>query len=424
MLPFSIFRTWFLGVFSWALLGLGIYLAYRCYEEFNRPRESSIRPPAEQRDRDQSPERVEHNRTTGQDREQSAWYPWALLAGAVSCFGVSLGGYWPASWLLANSQGVEATALEPHQTLQVGRPDGTCLHVQIFGFNSGPTLLLTHGWSLDQSAWDYVKGELASRFRVVTWDLAGLGQSTQPANGDFSLEKMAGDLESVLKVAAPTGSVVLVGHSIGGMIQQTFCRLYPEHVGKSVEGMVLIHTTYTDPARTCLGSGLMTALEVPLIIPLNYVTIWLAPLAWLSNWQSYLNGSLHVSSRIESFSDKQTWQQLDHAARLAAGAWPANVARGNLAMLAFDEQATLPNVDLPVLVIAGKEDILTLPSASEYLDQQLPASRLYSIDSAHLGHWELGDQVAQALQEFALQVLSEPKESANEAKERNRAARG
>jgi pimeloyl-ACP methyl ester carboxylesterase len=248
----------------------------------------------------------------------------------------------------------------------VARPDGSHLHVEFYGPKHAPTLLFTHGWSLDRTAWSYAKQELADRFRLVLWDLPGLGKSTRPTHGEFSLEMLAADLEAVIG-AAGDGPIILIGHSIGGMIQQTFCRLFPRELGSRVAGIVLLHTTYTNPLRTAWGATLLRAIEKPVIVPLCYLTAWLAPLAWLSNLQSFLNGSLHFTTRLSSFSGQQTWGDLNYAAWLAVKAWPGVVARGNLAMLDFDEQATLPKVNIPVLVIAARHDRMTKPEASAWI---------------------------------------------------------
>src|ERR1700722_7734105 len=49
MIPTSIFRIWFLGLLSWVLLGVGIYLGHRWYQQawsydFNVQRSSSFAP--------------------------------------------------------------------------------------------------------------------------------------------------------------------------------------------------------------------------------------------------------------------------------------------------------------------------------------------------------------------------------------------
>ena len=82
------------------------------------------------------------------------------------------------------------------------------------GQGQGPTLLFTHGWGADHEDWAYVIGSLKGQFPVVAWDLPGLGQSS-PAS-DYALKTLAGDLNSV--VSSIQGPVIIVGHSIGGML--------------------------------------------------------------------------------------------------------------------------------------------------------------------------------------------------------------
>jgi pimeloyl-ACP methyl ester carboxylesterase len=68
-------------------------------------------------------------------------------------------------------------------------------------------------------------------------------------------------------------SALLLGHSIGGMIILTFCQLFPAALGTRVAGLVLVHTTYTNPVRMTKLAGLTTMLERPVIVPLLHLTI-------------------------------------------------------------------------------------------------------------------------------------------------------
>src|SRR4029078_1706532 len=100
----------------------------------------------------------------------------------------------------------------------------------------------------------------------VVWDLAGLGRSRGPHTGNYSLDKMADDLAAVVQQCSP-GPVVLVGHSIGGMIIQTFCRLYAQRLGTKVKGLVLLQTTYTNPLPTALGARCWKSVQRPTLVP-------------------------------------------------------------------------------------------------------------------------------------------------------------
>lgn len=82
----------------------------------------------------------------------------------------------------------------------------------------------------------------------------------QRENRDFALEQIATDLHAVLSLAGGK-RVVLVGHSIGDMINLTFRRLYPELVGSQVAGIVQLDTSYTNPVKTTKNSGFSRAVR-------------------------------------------------------------------------------------------------------------------------------------------------------------------
>lgn len=381
MMPFSVLRTWGLSLIGWAILGIGIYCIYHWSQE---PRWEIV----ELRDGRETAV------ATRDDR-------WPYLAAGVAIIAWSFLGVPTMRLIGLGFQRDDDPKPERNGQQQwVEQPDGTRLNVEIYGNPAGPTLVFTHGWSLDSTEWFYAKRQLASDYRLVVWDLPGLGRSQGPTNSDYSLEKMAGDLQAVVNAVAPTEPVVLVGHSIGGMITQTFCRMFHAEMQHRVSGLVLIHTTYQNPVTTALGAPVLRLLQ-PLIVVLNHATIALAPLAWLSNWQSYSNGSLHMASRISSFAGGQTWGQIEYASRLSAAAWPAVIARGNLAMLKFDERATLPSIEVPTLVIGAEHDRLTKLTASQFIEQQIPHGLLACVNAGHLGLWERHQEVCDAIDEFA-----------------------
>ena len=51
----------------------------------------------------------------------------------------------------------------------------------------------SHVWGANATEWSYQKKHLAGRFRLITWDLPGLGLSKQPDTKDYSLENLAAD---------------------------------------------------------------------------------------------------------------------------------------------------------------------------------------------------------------------------------------
>lgn len=287
----------------------------------------------------------------------------------------------------------------------VTAPDGSALRVERFGAE-GPTLILTHGWGLNSTAWWYAKRALQDRYRLVVWDLPGLGRSKGPRDGKYTIDRFAEALGVVVE-SAGSGPVILVGHSIGGMTTQTFWRACPEAVRWRVAGVVLVDTTHEDPLRTMWLSPLWRALRWPLIEPMCWAAIALSPLMWLASWQSYLSGSSQLAMRLTGFGRFATRGQVDFTARLACKGAPGVQAKGNLAMFRWRATDLLPAISVPTLVLAGSKDIVTLPSASAQIAKAVPRGKLTEVEGAgHMGLMERSAAYDTAIGAFADEVFA------------------
>ena len=288
---------------------------------------------------------------------------------------------------------------------RLARPDGSNIQVEFYGPDRAPTLILTHGWGPDSTAWYYAKQQLTDQFRVIVWDLPGLGKSKKPNNRDYSLEKYARDLEAVLLLAGDQPAI-LVGHSMGAMILLTFSRLFPEHLGQRVAGLILVDGTYTNPLKTSILSKLLLALQKPLLEPLLHLAIVFSPLLWLSSWLSYFNGSTLLTTEISGFTGRETRGQLNFSSLVGIKASPGILARGVLAMFKFEEAATLPNISIPTLVVVGKSDIATRPFASDRMMKAAPQAELVILSpGGHMALMERNQQFAETVAAFSLSCL-------------------
>src|SRR5205085_10043373 len=141
-------------------------------------------------------------------------------------------------------------------------PSGSNLAVGRHGGDGGPTLVFTHGWGADRRDWAYAIAALPSRLPVVVWDLPGLGESSPTSSGDYSVETLAADLDRV--VASQRGKpVILVGHSIGGMLNLEYARRFPNRMGRDVIGIVQVNTTFTNPIETKKNAERSRKLQKP-----------------------------------------------------------------------------------------------------------------------------------------------------------------
>ncbi len=113
----------------------------------------------------------------------------------------------------------------------ISRPDATiCWEAR----GSGPVVVLSHAWGGSRSQWAWHVPKLAGRFRVVTWDLRGHGESRAPLRegGAFGLADMAADLGAVCDAAGagPGGPVHLGGMSLGAEVSLAFAASAPARI--------------------------------------------------------------------------------------------------------------------------------------------------------------------------------------------------
>jgi pimeloyl-ACP methyl ester carboxylesterase len=388
MIPTFILQTWFFGLLS---IGVVVGAGYFAHEWQQRSwkwdpvlRESIFAP------------------DFGWNQET------IFLAAAIILALVALAGATIVKAILKlRTSGKRVGAADPRRAptpalqQRLRRPDGSELHVEFYGPENGPPIVLTHGWGLDSREWNYLKRDLSDSFRLIVWDEPGLGKSTRPTNRNYKLENLARDLEAVLALAGDKPAILL-GHSIGGMITLTLCRLSPAVLGRRVVGLVLTHTTPTNPVRTTSGAAFLSAIEKPVLVPLMYLTIALSPLVWLMNWLSYLNGSAHLATKQSSFGGTETWEEIDFFTKFQPQAPPAVMARGMLGMMRYDATETLARISVPILVVAGDRDTVTKPEASERIRSSVPRARLVTLAPAkHLGLIEHDERYADAVREFA-----------------------
>lgn len=109
------------------------------------------------------------------------------------------------------------------------RADGVSLYYRVSG--SGDPLLLIHAANTDTRLWDRSAAALSRRYRVVRYDMRGMGRS-ESGTGSYTV---AGDIDAVL-AACGIDSCTVVGASAGG-----YCALeYALTRAKCVSALVLV----------------------------------------------------------------------------------------------------------------------------------------------------------------------------------------
>lgn len=138
----------------------------------------------------------------------------AVLAGIVPLI---------TAWLMVSVVMYSSCATENITVSADGVPIGS----QVQGSGS-PALVFVHGWCCDKSYWDAQVPYFSKKYKVVTIDLAGHGESGLGREA-YTMEAFGEDVVAVVEKLG-LGKVVLIGHSMGGSVILEAARRMPGHV--------------------------------------------------------------------------------------------------------------------------------------------------------------------------------------------------
>jgi pimeloyl-ACP methyl ester carboxylesterase len=102
---------------------------------------------------------------------------------------------------------------------------------------SGSTVILIHGFPMNQQVWNDFSEKLSDSIKIVTLDLPGFGKSAGLADG-FSLEDIAGMVLDWIREKR-YDKPVIVGHSMGGYIALAMA----DHDSDAISGICLFHSS-------------------------------------------------------------------------------------------------------------------------------------------------------------------------------------
>lgn len=276
--------------------------------------------------------------------------------------------------------------------------DGTPIYVEVDEADNpgspAPTLVFGHGFCLNQDIWHYQRQWLRGRYRMVFWDQRGHGRSGTGPREHYTVDQCGADLLAVLESVAPTGPLVLVGHSMGGMTVMSLADAHPELVRERVVGVGLVATT----------SGGLAEVHWGLADRVGRVAHKIAPvaLAGLARTPRLVDGTRRIGSDLEellvrhySYASPVPESLVRFTADVIA-ATPLDVIAGFLPGFDLhDKNEALEVLDgVESLVLSGEADLLTPPEHSEAIVRRLPGVEYVLVPKAgHLLMLEHPDDV-------------------------------
>lgn len=263
-----------------------------------------------------------------------------------------------------------STAHDGHVTAR-----GLRFHYVERGLVSAPPLLCLHGITQTAHSWDEVAAELSSAYRVLCLDQRGHGDSDWAADGDYSRQTQAADVDAISD-ALELSSFTLAGMSMGGVNAITFTARHPE----KVRALVIVDVSPEIQVKGVenIRHFIQASDELDSFEAFVERAHQFNPRRSLDNIRSRLSHNLKQLP-----NGKWTWKY-DKALR--------SPDRGFQATALLNLWDDVRAIRCPTLIIKGGEsDILSAESA-EKMQAAIPGSRVAVVTGA--GHSVMGDNPA------------------------------
>jgi len=312
--------------------------------------------------------------------------------------------------------------------------DGVSLHVEEVGpVEAGLTVVFVHGFTLNLGAFHFQRLALAEAFgdrvRMVFYDQRSHGRSARSTSENCTLAQIGRDLGAVIDTIAPTGPVLLIGHSMGGMTIMALADQRPELFrcgpGRAApRGRALSRRDPTLDGRIGAAVFINTSSgnlkTVTLGLP-NFVTRLHGPVLPVVMRRAARNAALiekgralgkdlawAITKRLSFAAPDVDPAVVAYATNMIAATPVDVVAAFYHTLMAHDGTLGLMNlIDLDVLIFGAEKDALTPLAHAEAIAAALPAAELITVaDAGHLLPLEYPDLVNGPIIELVRGILT------------------
>ena len=231
---------------------------------------------------------------------------------------------------------------------------------------SGPPVILLHPFPSNHEFWLPAADALSSRYRLIIPDLRGHGDS-DIGEGPASMAKHAQDVARICD-HEEVGRGVFAGVSIGGYLMFEFWRRYRGRVA----ALALCNTRAQAETPESRAARLQSAADV----------LERGTEPFVDTMLGRLLGKTTQDSRPDVVASVRKMM-------LKMSPLDINLVQKGMADRP-DSMATLKTINIPVLLIAGEEDVATPVGEAELMRQNIPEARLQVIPKG--GHYAVFEQ--------------------------------
>lgn len=274
------------------------------------------------------------------------------------------------------------------QEQKITTSDGVDLYVKVKG--EGTPLLYLHGGPGSGSFWfeKFFGDFMEENFTVVYLDQRGVGRSTSPADGNYSMERLTKDFEEVRETLGFETWLTL-GHSFGGLLQMGYAESFPE----AINGMIMVNCTLNIEESFCESWGPKAAELLG------------------ENFTPCDQDSLTIIEKVMALGSKLRekdlfWQMAyEHQESEAImndtykgfENWNYDFSNAAMTMTDYrkDFKPATSGIDIPVLFFYGSRDWMVGPNHHE--DLEFPELMLWKNEGGHLPFQENKEDLSEAI---------------------------
>ena len=254
-------------------------------------------------------------------------------------------------------------------------------HITVTG--QGPdTMLFAHGFGCDQHMWRLLVPHFEQRFRTVTFDLVGSGQSDLSAYDYAKYGSLHGYADDILEIIdeAATGDVVFVGHSVSAMIGMLAGIEAPERIVAHV--MIGPSPCYINDGDYVGGFARADIDSLLETMESNY-------LGWSSNMAPAIMGAPDQPALGVELTNSFCRTDPEIAKHFARTTFLS------------DNREDVARLQAPTLVVQCNDDLIAPVAVGEYMQKTLPRGTLRIIDNVgHCPHLSAPAACVDAIDDF------------------------
>jgi 3-oxoadipate enol-lactonase len=238
--------------------------------------------------------------------------------------------------------------------------DGAVIHTELDGPESAPVLMLSNSLGTNLHMWDEQVAPLTRNFRLLRYDRRGHGKSSVP-KGPYTMERLGRDVLNVLD-GLGIKKINWCGLSMGGMVGMWL----GANASNRIDKLILSNTSSYFSDKTAWEGRIKMVRE--------------QGLAGI------------VDANMERWFTKDFRERAPQTMAKMREMFVATNVEGYIgcaeAIRDMDHRPLLPNIAVPTLVIAGRQDPATTLEAGEFICEHIPGAKIAVLEAAHIANME------------------------------------